>query len=131
VPNPNDRDRTSRRALAQYISPRPALLLVAVVLAAAARLCPHPANFTPVTTAILLGSCAYFVITNAACRAFWQPRTVAGLVTCYVAALPFFKSTGLGHGLSIVGLFSTFAPAERLVAAIRERRPLGTLSPAI
>jgi hypothetical protein len=130
VPNPDDRDRTSRRALAQHISPRPAFLLVAIVLAAASRLFPHPANFTPVTAAILLGSCVYFVVTNAACRAFWYPRTVAGLVTCHVAALPFFKSTGLGHGLSIVGLFSTLAPAERLVAAVRKRRPFGTLSPA-
>ncbi len=174
-------------------SPRPAFLIVAVLLAAVSRLVPHPPNFTPIGAialfggasfadrraaflvplaamfasdlvlgihlllpvvyacfafnvvlgwwlrprrrplpiafATVLGLCVFFVVTNTACWALWYPRTLAGLVTCYVAAIPFFKNTVLGDSLYTAGLFAALALAERLVPALCERA-LGGLSPA-
>jgi hypothetical protein len=82
-----------------------------------------------VAAATLLGSCVFFVVTNSACWALWYPRTFAGLMTCYVAAIPFFRNTVLGDGVFTAGLFAALALAERLIPAVRER-PLGALSPA-
>lgn len=198
--NTDERDRTSRRAFVPPISPRlipprPTFLLVAILLAAASRLVPHPPNFTPIgaialfggasfagrraaflvplaamfasdlvlgihvllpvvyaclafnvvlgwslrsrrgalsiACATLLGSCVFFVVTNAACWALWYPRNLAGLLTCYTAAIPFFQNTLLGDAFYTAGLFSALALAERTVPAIREGRPVVTLSPAI
>jgi hypothetical protein len=83
----------------------------------------------PVAAAAFAGSCAFFVVSNAACWPLWYPRTLAGLATCYVAAIPFFRNTLLGDGFYAVVLFVSLALAERLVPAIRER-PVGALSPA-
>lgn len=43
----------------------------------------------------LLASVSFFLVSNYAVWAVWQmyPRTVAGLETCYVAALPFFRNS--------------------------------------
>jgi hypothetical protein len=71
----------------------------------------------------------FFVVTNAACWALSYPRTVAGLATCYVAAIPFFRNTLVGDGFYAAVLFASLVLAERLVPAIRER-PFGALSPA-
>jgi hypothetical protein len=54
---------------------------------------------------------------------------LAGLATCYVAAIAFFGKTVLGDGYHAATLIATLALTERPVAAIRER-PFGALSPA-
>jgi hypothetical protein len=100
VLEPDDRDRTSRRALAPPISPplisrRPVFLLVAVLLAAA-KLVPRPPNVTPDFAVALFGGAAF------------ADRRPAFLVQ----------------------LTSARALSEWLVRAIRERQPFGTLSPA-
>ena len=42
----------------------------------------------------LAGSGSFFVLSNFAVWAVWPtyPKTIAGLATCYVAAIPFFRS---------------------------------------
>jgi hypothetical protein len=134
VPNINECKRTPRRARGSrvpspHVSPRSAFLVVAILLAAASRLVPHPPNFTPLGAIILFDSCVRFVVTNAACWAPWHPRTLTGLSACYIMAIPFYGDTLLGDGLSTAVLFAAPALGEQLVPALRER-PLGGLSPA-
>lgn len=56
-----------------------------------------------------LGSAvAFFLVSNFAVWALWQmyPHTGAGLVACYVAALPFFRNSFLAEGLFGLALFA-------------------------
>jgi hypothetical protein len=59
----------------------------------------------------LLASVSFFVVSNYAVWAVWQmyPKTLAGLETCYTAALPFFRTSvtsELCFSLVIFGLAS-------------------------
>jgi hypothetical protein len=80
--------------------------------------------------AALLSSILFFVITNFGVWAFdsFYPKTLAGLVTCYAAAVPFFRNTLAGDALYTSVLFGGFALAERWVPALRERAALPTLA---
>jgi hypothetical protein len=49
------------------------------------------------------------------------PKTLAGLATCYAAALPFFERTLLGDVFYTAVMFGGFALAERRFASLRER----------
>lgn len=63
----------------------------------------------------LIASTIFFVLTNAAVWATsaMYPLTLSGLVTCYVAAIPFFGNTIAGDLLFSGVLFGAFALAER------------------
>ena len=53
-------------------------------------------GFWRVVAAALASSVSFFVISNFAMWAAWSdmyPRTFAGLMTCYTAAIPFFRGT--------------------------------------
>lgn len=167
------------------LRPRFAVLTAMILLAAIARLIPHPPNFTPVgamalfggacladrrlallmpfaalflsdlflglhilipvvyasfalnvllarwlrsrrtvitTVAVtLLGSVQFFVVTNLACWLLWYPHTWEGLMTCYVAAIPFFQNTLYGDALFATALFGSLAVAERGFPVLREQ----------
>src|SRR5205085_4079504 len=72
--------------------------------------------------AALASSMLFFINTNFGVWAFGSlyPKTAAGLLTCYVAAIPFFQNTLAGDALYTAVLFSGFALAERLFPALRE-----------
>jgi Family of unknown function (DUF6580) len=72
--------------------------------------------------AALVSSTLFFVITNFGVWAFGSlyPKTAAGLVTCYLAAIPFFQNTLAGDALYTTVLFGGFALAERLFPVLRE-----------
>lgn len=71
----------------------------------------------------LTGSVLFFVLTNFATWALgtMYPLTLAGLVQCYVAAIPFFQNSLAGDALFTALLFGGFALAQRLAPALRER----------
>ncbi len=73
--------------------------------------------------AALASSVLFFVLTNFGMWLFsgFYPLTLAGLVACYVAAIPFFQNTIAGDLAFTALLFGGFALAERLVPAIRLR----------
>ena len=165
---------------------RPLVLFVGVLLAAASRLIPHPANVTPIAAMALFGgahfsnrvaaflvplsamilsdlilgfhstmpfvygsfvlivligtllrrrrtvpavgvaamasSVLFFLVTN---FGVWvtgtlYPKTWTGLVTAYVAGLPFFRNTVLGDLFYVAVLFGGFAFLERYIPALRE-----------
>ena len=73
--------------------------------------------------ATLVSSVLFFITTNFAVWAFGSlyPKTMEGLLACYVAAIPFFRHTLLGDMLYAAVLFGGFALIERWLLA--SRRP--------
>lgn len=73
--------------------------------------------------AALASSVLFFVLTNFGMWLFsgFYPLTTAGLVACYVAAIPFFQNTLAGDLFFTALLFGGFAAAERVWPAIRQR----------
>lgn len=76
-----------------------------------------------IALAAVSGSLVFFVVTN---LGVWlvgdlYPRTLDGLGTCYVAAIPFFRNTLAGDAFYAVVLFGGFALAQRYFPARDER----------
>lgn len=76
-----------------------------------------------IIVAAFASSVLFFLITN---FGVWvagslYPRTIEGLVTCYVAAIPFFQNTLLSNALYTALLFGGFSLAERRFPALSER----------
>lgn len=74
--------------------------------------------------AALSASVLFFVVTNFGTWAVGQlyPKTPAGLVECYVAAIPFFRNSLLADAFYTLLLFGGFALLEEGWPAFRERR---------
>ena len=73
-------------------------------------------------SAAIAASVLFFVVTN---FGVWvqgdlYPRTLEGLVRCYVMAIPFFRNTLAGDALYTFALFGGFALAQTLFPALRE-----------
>ena len=72
--------------------------------------------------AALTGSVLFFILTN---FGVWlagnlYPKTVAGLISCYVAAVPFFRNMLVGDAAYTLVLFGGFALAQRFLPFLRE-----------
>ncbi len=76
-----------------------------------------------VAVAVGASSLLFFLITNFAVWAFGSmyPKSLAGLVAAYVAALPFFRNTVLGDACYSALLFGGFVMLQRLVGVLRAR----------
>jgi hypothetical protein len=68
----------------------------------------------------LAGSISFFLISNFAVWAAWNmyPRTVAGLMTCYEAGIPFFRHGVAGDLLFTAAMFAT----PVVIHAVSDRR---------
>jgi len=77
-----------------------------------------------VTGASLVAATFFFVVSNFGVWAFdgLYPLTMAGLVTCYIAAIPFFQNWLLGTLFYAAVLFGGFALAERKVPVFASAR---------
>lgn len=73
--------------------------------------------------AALISSLVFFTVTNFGVWAFdsLYPKTLPGLVACYVAAIPFFRNTLLGDLIYTATLFGGFRLLESRFAALREQ----------
>jgi len=71
--------------------------------------------------AVFIGALQFFVITNFAMWAIggFYPRTAAGLVSCFVAGVPFVWNTLAGDAMYAGIFFGGFALAEKLLPALR------------
>ncbi len=72
-------------------------------------------SVTRLATVSLASSTLFFLVTN---FGVWlqgglYPLTVAGLVDCYVMAIPFFKTTVAGDLVYSAGFFGLYALAEQ------------------
>ena len=74
--------------------------------------------------AALASSVLFFLLTNFGVWAFESlyPKTMAGLIACYVAAIPFFQNTLQGDLFFTAVLFGGFALLERRFPTLREPR---------
>jgi len=65
----------------------------------------------PLAVATLAGSATFFIITNFGSWLMFDtfPRTIAGLVDCYIAGLPFLRPTLIGDALYTTVFFTAFA----------------------
>lgn len=52
--------------------------------------------------------------------------TLEGLLSCYAAAIPFFRNTLLGNLGYVAVLFGSFALAERYVPALKKEEQVAT-----
>jgi hypothetical protein len=68
--------------------------------------------------ACILSSVQFFVLTNLASWMFggMYAKTLAGLATCYVAALPFFGYTAIGDMFFTAAIFGMYALLTRTIA---------------
>lgn len=76
-------------------------------------------TFSNVVGASLMGSVAFFLITNFAvwlAPQFYYPHTLQGLLNCYTLALPFFRNTIAGD-LFYVGVFFGLMEVSVLAAS--------------
>jgi len=83
------------------------------------------ANWLRVGGAAVASSVSFFVVSNFAVWAVWAmyPKTMAGLMTCYAAGLPFFRRGVAGDLLFTAVMFGV--PAVAAVVA-RSHKPHGT-----
>ena len=74
--------------------------------------------------AALASSISFFAISNFAVWACWNmyPKSMAGLVTCYAAGLPFFRSALAGDMLFTAAMFGLPAAAVAFAGAAKPRR---------
>jgi hypothetical protein len=72
----------------------------------------------------LAGSFLFFGKTNLAVWASGSlyPRTLAGLMACYTAAIPFFRNSLIGDMAFTATLFGGFAWLENVVVSLREKQ---------
>ncbi len=76
----------------------------------------------PIAAASLLASTTFFVVTNFGVwmAGSFYPKSLEGLATCYVTAIPFFGNTLLGDAVYASVLFGGLAIAERVSPEFRE-----------
>jgi hypothetical protein len=80
-------------------------------------------SFGSIAGATLAGSILFYIVTNFAHWALtgMYPKTVAGLVDCYVMALPFFRGTLIGDALFVAAFVAVMEwrarPARQAVPA--------------
>lgn len=79
-------------------------------------------GFWRVVAAAATSSISFFIVSNFAVWAAWPgmyPRTVAGLITCYGAAIPFFRGTAASDMFFSLAMFGIPALQQALEARMR------------
>jgi len=76
-------------------------------------------KWMPVIGAALASSVSFFLLSNFATWASWDmyPKTFAGLMECYMAALPFFRHALAGDLIFTAAMFATPMALHALSAA--------------
>lgn len=70
--------------------------------------------------ATLVGSILFFIVTNFGVwvSSSMYPQSLAGLMQCYTAAIPFFRNTVLGDILYVGIMFGAFEALKRLIPSL-------------
>jgi hypothetical protein len=72
-------------------------------------LAPLAASLTSAVVFFLVTNFGVWLESTPSLGPYYYPRTLAGLVTCYEMALPFFRSTLIGDVVYTVALFAGYA----------------------
>lgn len=104
---------------------QPVVYLCMLATVAMGRLIHGRRSTTTIALATLASSLLFYLVTNFAVWAFGSlyPKTWAGLVACYTAALPFFRNSVAGDFTFAAVLFGGFALLERSFVSLREAAP--------
>lgn len=91
----------------------------ALIVALGLRLHPRRRSIVAVGGTAVASATIFFIVTNFAVwlSGMTYPKTLAGLVACYVAAIPFYDRTLASDLLFSAIFFGAFALAERYVPA--------------
>lgn len=79
-------------------------------------------GFWRVVGAAAASSVSFFIVSNFAVWAAWPqmyPRTIAGLVACYEAAIPFFRGTAVSDMFFTLAMFGLPALQQALAGRMR------------
>lgn len=107
--------------------------LTAVVYASLALIVPLGFGLEPgrmqvgrIGLSSLGGAVVFFVLSNLGVwvEGVLYPRSLAGLESCFVAALPFFTPFAAATFVYTTGMFGVMAGLERAVPSLRRSRPL-------
>ncbi len=93
-----------------------AILLLPILLGGLLR---RKMTFSRMTASVTLPATAFWLVSNFAVWSFRDlyPHTAAGLVTCYAAAIPFFRSMLVGDLFYVTLIFGSYALATKGVLA--------------
>lgn len=78
-------------------------------------------GIVPTIGATLSGSILFFVVTNFGVWISYEvsyPHTFAGLIECYVAAIPFFRNTLLGDAVYVGAMFGMYELAKKFLPSL-------------
>jgi hypothetical protein len=102
-------------------------VVITLITALSFRLATAGRSVTRIAVFSLAASVIFFVLTNFIPWAIhgmygMYPRTGAGLIACFTAALPFFQNSLLGDAFYAIVLFGGFALAERTIPALQVQK---------
>lgn len=85
------------------------------------RFLTHESSIVRITSASVLGTTLFFLITNTAVWALssWYPHTLTGLLACLAAGLPFYGYMLLGDCVGTLALFKAPAFANSHIKLVR------------
>jgi ABC-type transport system involved in multi-copper enzyme maturation permease subunit len=77
-----------------------------------------------IALATLASAVIFYLVTNFAVWAFdaLYPKTWSGLITCYTAAIPFFRNSLIGDLSFAAVMFGGFGALERFFISLREQQ---------
>jgi hypothetical protein len=103
---------------------QPVVYLCMLMTAAIGRHIQTKRSALTITLATLASALMFYLVTNFAVWAFdaLYPKTWSGLVTCYTAAIPFFRNSLVGDLAFAAVLFGGFAALERSFVWLREQK---------
>ena len=80
------------------------------------------AGFWRVVGAAAASSVSFFLVSNFAVWAVWQmyPKTLAGLMACYAAGIPFFRGTATSDLLFSLAMFGTPVVVHALAGVLHK-----------
>jgi hypothetical protein len=99
----------------------PYVYLSFIMIVGLGRLIQAHCGIGPIALGALTSSTLFFLITNFGVwlKSAFYPPTFEGLLTCYTAAIPFFRNTVASDALYAAILFGGFAIAERSFEVLR------------
>ena len=105
---------------------QPVVYLCLLAIVALGGLIRPRKSWWTIAVASLASSVMFYLVTNFAVWAFESlyPKNWSGLITCYTAAIPFFRNSVAGDLCFAVILFGGFALLEKSVVSVREPKPL-------
>jgi hypothetical protein len=105
------------------LSSQPIVYACLLVTVAMGKLIRDRRSVLNVGAVTLASSFMFYGVTNLAVWAAGSlyPRTLAGLIVCYTAAIPFFRNSLIGDMAYAAILFGGFALLENVVVSLQEK----------